>query len=84
MNHSVSTMTGKTKLKLVLLGTQNVGKSSIIDKYIHNKFDETANVPAQLPSPLLAWTFLPRTSATKLKTIVYSSGTLQGKRDFFR
>lgn len=30
MNNSVSTMNGKTKLKIVLLGNQSVGKSSII------------------------------------------------------
>jgi GTPase SAR1 family protein len=30
MNNSVSTMSGKTKLKIVLLGNQSVGKSSII------------------------------------------------------
>jgi len=30
MNHSISTMTGKTKIKIVFLGAQNVGKSSII------------------------------------------------------
>ena len=44
MNQSVSTMTGKTKVKIVLLGGQAVGKSSIIEKYIHDNFDETANV----------------------------------------
>jgi len=30
MNHSISTMSGKTKIKIVLLGGQAVGKSSII------------------------------------------------------
>ena len=45
MNQSVSTMTGKTKVKIVFLGGQAVGKSSIIEKYIHDNFDETANVP---------------------------------------
>jgi len=45
MNHSISsTMTGKTKIKIVFLGSQAVGKSSIIEKYIHDRFDETANV----------------------------------------
>ncbi len=38
MNHSISTMTGKTKLKIILLGNQGVGKSSIIDQYINNRF----------------------------------------------
>ena len=45
MNHSISsTVTGKTKIKVVFLGGQSVGKSSIIEKYIHDKFDDTANV----------------------------------------
>ena len=44
MNNSVSTVTGKIKIKIVLLGNQSVGKSSIIDKYANDKFDETAHV----------------------------------------
>ena len=44
MNNSVSTMTGKTKLKVVLLGNQAVGKSSIIEKYVKDIFDDSNNV----------------------------------------
>ena len=44
MSYSVSTVTGKTKVKVVLLGNQAVGKSSLIEKYIHDKFDENSNV----------------------------------------
>lgn len=29
---------GRTKLKVIFLGDQTVGKSSIIEKYIKNKF----------------------------------------------
>ena len=54
MNQSVSTMTGKTKLKIVFLGGQAVGKSSIIEKYIHDNFNETANVRYLAQSPQLA------------------------------
>lgn len=39
MNNSVSTMSGKTKLKIILLGNQAVGKSSIIEKYVKDVFD---------------------------------------------
>jgi GTPase SAR1 family protein len=46
-------MTGKTKIKIVFLGSQSVGKSSIIEKYIHDRFEETANVFATLLSPQL-------------------------------
>jgi GTPase SAR1 family protein len=50
MNHSISTMSGKTKLKIILLGNQNVGKTCIIDKYINDRFEETANVPLANPA----------------------------------
>ena len=41
-------MSGKTKIKIVFLGNQNVGKSSIIEKYVKDVFDETANVSSSL------------------------------------
>lgn len=41
---SITTMSGKKKIKIVFLGNQGVGKSCIIQKYIHNKFDESSNV----------------------------------------
>lgn len=43
---SVSSMTvgGKIKYKIVLLGDQFVGKSSIIDRFINNRFEESYNV----------------------------------------
>jgi GTPase SAR1 family protein len=40
MSRSIaSSVAGKTKVKIVFLGGQAVGKSSIIEKYIHNRFD---------------------------------------------
>jgi GTPase SAR1 family protein len=44
-------MTGKTKIKIVFLGNQAVGKSSVIEKYINDRFDDTANVIILLFSP---------------------------------
>jgi len=38
------TVGGKIKFKIVLLGDQHVGKSSIIDRFINDKFEETYNV----------------------------------------
>ena len=38
-NLSSTTSGGKTKYKMVLLGDCGVGKSSIIEKYIHGNFD---------------------------------------------
>lgn len=48
MNHSVSTLTGKIKIKIVFLGNQSVGKSSVIEKYVHNRFDESSHVKFSL------------------------------------
>ena len=44
MNQSVSTLTGKIKIKIVFLGNQAVGKSSVIEKYVHNRFEESSHV----------------------------------------
>ena len=38
------TVGGKIKYKIVLLGDQFVGKSSIIDRFINNRFEESYNV----------------------------------------
>lgn len=44
MNSSISTVSGRLKLKMVLLGCQAVGKSCIIERYVNDRFDESANV----------------------------------------
>jgi GTPase SAR1 family protein len=51
-----------TKYKIVLVGDQNVGKSSIIARYIRNEFDPTKNVFFELVSQLLESTSLARIS----------------------
>ena len=53
MNQSTSTLTGKTKIKMVFIGDLSVGKTSIISKYIKNNFDEASNVPVTIYSPPL-------------------------------
>ena len=58
MNNSVSTMTGKTKLKVVLLGNQAVGKSSIIEKYVKDIFDDSNNVCMSWSQPTVGIDFL--------------------------
>ena len=50
---SVSSSTvggGRTKYKIIFLGDQSVGKSSIIEKYIKDKFEDGANVHSILYS----------------------------------
>lgn len=39
MSVSSVTIGGKIKYKIVLLGNQYVGKSSIIDRFINDRFD---------------------------------------------
>jgi len=39
MSLSSSTVGARTKYKIVLLGDQHVGKSSIIDRFINNRFE---------------------------------------------
>jgi GTPase SAR1 family protein len=41
---SLSSSAGKTKYKIILLGDQSTGKSSIIERFMHDKFSERANV----------------------------------------
>lgn len=41
---STTTNSTKIKYKIAFLGNQGVGKSSLIEKYINNRFNEEANV----------------------------------------
>lgn len=44
-NRSASSVGGsKSKYKIIFLGDQNTGKTSIIERFINNKFYEKANV----------------------------------------
>jgi GTPase SAR1 family protein len=52
----------KAKVKVVFLGDQSTGKTSIITRFINNKFEQDIGVSFILYSPLLALIFLPRTS----------------------
>ena len=79
MNSSASTVTGKIKIKIVFLGNQAVGKSSIIDRYVNDRFDETAHVLPSPPSPPSVSTSSPKTSSTRPRATVCSSGTLLGR-----
>jgi small GTP-binding protein len=54
------TVGGKIKFKIVLLGDQCVGKSSIIDRFINEKFEESYNVPTWLLQATIGIDFLVR------------------------
>lgn len=54
MNDQISFSSNRNsiqKFKIVLVGDQNVGKSSIIARYIRNEFDPTKNVSVPSFSP---------------------------------
>ena len=45
MSRSIaSTTTNRQKYKIVFLGDQGVGKSSIIDRFVNDNFDENSSV----------------------------------------
>lgn len=44
MSTSFERIKNKKKYKLILLGDQSVGKTCLIETYMHNTFDETENV----------------------------------------
>jgi GTPase SAR1 family protein len=67
------------KFKIVLVGDQNVGKSSIIARYIRNEFDPTKNVPLQPLSPPSALTSSAKTYPPAEKSYAYNFGTQQGR-----
>lgn len=57
MSITSSTM-GKRTFKIVLLGDSSTGKTSIIDRFVNNKFEEKDNVPALLIQPTIGIDFL--------------------------
>ena len=64
MNDQISFSSNRNsiqKFKVVLVGDQNVGKSSIIARYIRNEFDPTKNVSIFSCSPPSESTSSPRT-----------------------
>ena len=81
---STTTNNSKTKYKLAFLGNQSVGKSSIIEKYINDKFSEESNVREETYSPLLVSTTSPRLFTIILSPTACSCGTQQAKRDSSR
>ena len=65
------------KFRIVFLGDQGVGKSSIIERYTNNKFDETHNVISCLHSRLLELTLMSRIFLKTVSFIDYRCGTQQ-------
>ena len=80
MNSSINTASGKIKIKIVFLGNQSVGKSSIIDKYVNDKFDESSHVSFELSSRPSASISSRKIYSIKARAIGCNSGTRQGRR----
>lgn len=82
MSLSSSTVGGRTKYKIVLLGDQQVGKTSIIERFINNRFEESYNVTAARSSPPSVSTSSSKTLSIAIVLTGCSSGTLLDKNAF--
>ena len=80
MSITSSTM-GKRTFKIVLLGDSSTGKTSIIDRFVNNKFEEKDNVHPSLSSPQSELISLVRTLRITVLPAGYNFGTLQVNRD---
>ena len=81
MSSIASSTLSKRTYKIVLLGNEGVGKTSMINRFCHNKFDQQANVHFFISSPLSGLTSLAKTSPTKESDIDCNCGILQASKD---
>jgi len=78
LNLSKGTIPPLLKYKIVFLGDQAVGKSSIINRFIYDIFDGNEHVPVLARSvPQLALISFPKISSYKIRLSVCSFGILQ-------
>jgi len=57
------------KFKIVFVGDQGVGKSSIISRFIKNEFDQSHNVPPWLPQPTVGIDFVSKNLSINDKSV---------------
>ena len=69
------------KFKIVLVGDQNVGKSSIIARYIRNEFDPTKNVLLVVDSQPSVLTLSAKTLQPQAKLFGCNPGTQLDRKD---
>lgn len=58
-----------SKFKVVLVGDQNVGKTSIISRFIHDNFEQSSNVPAFITQPTVGIDFVTKTMQVDGETL---------------
>lgn len=82
LNLSKGTIPPLLKYKIVFLGDQAVGKSSIINRFIYDIFDGNEHVFVTIPSdPPSALTSSLKTSSFKTKPFAFNSGTPLDRKD---
>ena len=59
----------RSKVKIVMLGDQSVGKTSLIEKFIYEKFHEVGYVPVLIIQPTVGIDFLAKDYAYKEKLV---------------
>ena len=79
MSLSSSTVGGKIKFKIVLLGDQHVGKTSIIERFINDRYETTYDVSSIVSRLPLESTSSSEISPIKIKTTGCSCGTQQDR-----
>lgn len=83
LNLTKGTIPPLLKYKIVFLGDQAVGKSSIINRFIYDIFDGNEHVHVHLfRGPPSASISSPRIFSSRRKPYVCSSGTLPASKDF--
>ncbi|MCB0370808.1 MAG: hypothetical protein KDD45_15635 [Bdellovibrionales bacterium] len=66
------------------MGDQNVGKTSIISRFIHDSFEFTSNVIVMIISQLLVSISSPKLCRFKVKLFDYSCGIQLDNKDLER
>ena len=75
-----SSTIGKRTFKVILLGDTSTGKTSIIERFVNNRFEDKDNVLLQIVSLPLASISLAKISLTTLQLADCSYGILQVSR----
>ena len=70
------------KSKVVFVGDQSVGKTSVINRFIFDNYTGNEQVPLLLCSPPSESISFPRPSRSRIKRSEFNCGILPGNRGF--